>query len=342
MACQPDLGSRFHALPSELRAHIFSILLVRPVKWEMRHSPSCELAERNTQSGYTRPSHLGLHQLEKNPYVCANCGPDTHEKTWRHAVTRGFEVYVSPWRSKWTPEQRNPYLCTNCYDERWRSRPYPEPTNLPCLCARRSNLEIRLVGRQWKNEASTISFSSNVFAFDDCNSMRDFFHAMPEQWKLLINKIGLLLPYWQSTNDAESFDRMVNSLSFLHDLMWIRQLELDAKLLNDERTILALLKCHISSLRKVYFVVQRPLEKLIRRGMTSPKYIWGEFGDRVLLVGGFAEEVARSIKGQSVNNLSSEIESSVKTQRQRQVYENAQNDARLWGAEIHERRAVYG
>ncbi|KAK1072453.1 hypothetical protein LTR74_002489 [Friedmanniomyces endolithicus] len=39
----PSLADRFHALPSELRTHIFSLLLVRPAKWDVLHGPSCEL-----------------------------------------------------------------------------------------------------------------------------------------------------------------------------------------------------------------------------------------------------------------------------------------------------------
>jgi hypothetical protein len=297
-----DLGIRFHALPPELRAHVFSFLLVRPVKWDLLHLESCERSSSITTSGYARPSHhslVGPH----NSYICASCGPNTHERNWRHAFTRGLEVFISPWRSKWAPAQDNPYLCTNCYDDRWRKRPFPEPTNLPCLCARRRNLEARLVCQQWNNEASIVFFSENTFAFDDCISMEHFFSAIPRHYKTLITKVSLLLPLWRNDDTPSIINLLASSLCVLEKLTWLQYLELDAKLLNDEATVSALLRCSIASLERVRFVVECPYKEVLWRKADPPTYIWGELGDRLLLTGGFSEHVARSMKSQSIDVL---------------------------------------
>lgn len=324
-----DLGSRFHALPFELRAHIFSVLLVRPVKWDMLHFESCERSMEKTTSEYRRPSHHDL-QLSKHSYICAECGPHTHERNWRHAFERGYEVFVSPWRSKWAPPQSNPFLCTGCYDDRWRTPPFPEPTNLPCLCARHKNLEARLVCRQWNIEVSKVFFSENVFAFDDCISMRCFFAAVSWDWKILITKVSLLVPMWQEDDKSvPNTQLLATSLCVLNDLTWLRDLELDAKLLNKEATVSALLSCGLPSLRRVRFVVQCPYKKLYWRTAEPPTQVWGELGRRLLLTGGFPEFVARSIKSQARITLTA-ARIAEKVKRQRQLYNSLQRDAELW------------
>lgn len=324
-----DLGTRFHALPPELRANIFSFLLVRPVKWDLQHLDGCEQSAAKTVSGYTRPSHH-LLQDSDNIYICAECGPDTHERNWRHAFTRGFEVYVSPWRSKWAPEQTNPFLCTNCYDDRWRARPFPQPTNLPCLCARRRNLETRLVCRQWNEEASLVFFSENTFAFDDCTSMENFFSAIPMQWKTLIMKVSLLLPFWEDGIGSTDVATLASSLSILSKLTWLQHLELDAKLLNEDLTASALLDCNIANLSRVRFVIQCPLRELHLRKMEPPTYVWRELRGRHLLQGGFSEYVARSMKAQSIKAPDPHATIAADVERQKQLYESIQKDSQLW------------
>jgi hypothetical protein len=324
-----DLGTRFHTLPPELRAHIFSFLLVRPVKWDLRHLEDCERSAAKTVSGYTRPSHHSLADSD-NIYICAECGPDTHERNWRHAFTRGFEVYVSPWRSKWAPAQTNPYLCTNCYDDRWRARPFPQPTNLLCLCARRRNLETRLVCRQWNEEAGLVFFSENTFAFDDCVSVESFFSSIPRQWKTLITKLSLLLPFWEDDSDSTDVASLARSLRILDELACLQHLELDAKLLNEELTASVLLNFNIASLSSVRFVIQCPLRELQWRKMKPPTYVWRELRGRHLLQGGFAEYVARSMKAQSINASSFNKKITANLEQQKQLYSSIQKDSKLW------------
>jgi hypothetical protein len=326
-----QLGTRFHALPPELRAHIFSFLLVRPVKWDLRHLESCERSTAKTVSGYTRPSHHSF-AVPDNLYICAECGPDTHERNWRYAFMRGFEVYVSPWRSKWAPDQTNPYLCTNCYDDRWRPRPFPQPTNLPCLCARRTNLETRLVCRQWNKEASLVFFSENIFAFDDCISMDNFFSAIPMHWKTLITKVSLLLPFHNDDSHPTNIAFLASSLFILDKLTWLQYLELDAKLLNEELTASALLSCSIASLRNVRFVIQCPLKQLWWLKMEPPTYVWRELRGRHLLTGGFSESVARSLKARSITAPGLQTTIAADAERQKELYVSIQNDSQLWEA----------
>jgi len=326
---QSDVGMRFHALPPELRALVFSFLLVRPVKWDSRHLKTCERSSAKTVSGYTRPSHHLLANSD-NIYVCAECGPDTHERNWRHAFTRGFEVFVSPWRSKWAPAQANPYLCTNCYDDRWRTRPFPQPTNLPCLCARRKNLETRLVCQQWNKEASLVFFSENIFAFEDCASMENFYSAIPICWRTLITKISLLLPFWKDDSYATNTAFLASSLPILDKLTWLQYLELDAKLLNEELTASALLSCSIASLRSVRFVIQCPLKQLVWLKVEPPTYVWRELRGRHLLEGGFSEFVARSLKAQSISASGLRTKIAADVERQKELYVSMQNDSQLW------------
>jgi hypothetical protein len=327
---QSTLGSRFKALPSELRAHIFSFLLVRPVKWDSLHLENCEKWHARSTSEYIRPTHHSIPEVD-SPYVCASCGPDTHERNWRHAFKRGFEVYVSPWRSKWAPPQDNPYICSNCYDDRWRVRPFPEPTNLPCLCARRQNLETRLVCRQWNDECSIVLFSENTFAFDDCITMENFFSAIPTRWRVLITKISLLLPLWHPEDGPGSVKAFSKSLSILNDLTWLRSLELDAKLLNHEPTASALLGCSIAGLQIVRFVIECPQCEVLWRPMEPPTHVWNELHGRVQLVGGFAEFVARSMKSQVLYEVRTQA-LSIDVQTQRRLYNLIQDDHRFWSS----------
>lgn len=173
-------------------------------------------------------------------------------------------------------------------------------------------------------------FSENVFAFDDCVSMKHFFSIIPEHWKRLITKVSLLFPLWDTDDDSASVDVLATSLSVLSSLTWLQYLELDAKLLNDEATTLALLDIHIPSLERVCFVVRSPIKVVPWREGLSPTYIWGELADRCLLVGGLPERVARSIKAQGVGTPAFLKTYKEEIRRQRQLYDFAQKNDQLW------------
>lgn len=186
------------------------------------------------------------------------------------------------------------------------------------------NLEVRLVCRQWNEEASEVLFSENVFAFDDCISMSYVFSAIPWPWKTFITKVSLLVPMWQEDDENTSDSQLLaTTLCLLDSLNWLRYLELDAKLLNKEATASALLNCDVPSLRRVLFVVQCPYKEIYHQKLESPTYVWAELGRRFLLVGGFAEYVARSMKSQERDALSTQ-EIVEKVQQQRHNYHSIQ------------------
>lgn len=130
----PTLADRFHALPAELRAHVFSHVLVQPVKWDIEHQNECPLRTSNE---------------EIDVWVCnRHCAYLFRNTTgWRQNLNEGHMTPISPLRSKWAPDQTNPYLCSDCF-LRFRPRPFPKASSLPCLCARRNGLEALLVCRR--------------------------------------------------------------------------------------------------------------------------------------------------------------------------------------------------
>jgi hypothetical protein len=111
------------------------------------------------------------------------------------------------------------------------------------------------------------------------------------------------LPLWRNDDTPSIINLLASSLCVLEKLTWLQYLELDAKLLNDEATVSALLRCSIASLERVRFVVECPYKEVLWRKADPPTYIWGELGDRLLLTGGFSEHVARSMKSQSIDVL---------------------------------------
>lgn len=173
-------------------------------------------------------------------------------------------------------------------------------------------------------------FSENTFAFDDCTSMEDFFSAIPMQWKTLIMKVSLLLPFWEDGIGSTDVATLASSLSILSKLTWLQHLELDAKLLNEDLTASALLDCNIANLSRVRFVIQCPLRELHLRKMEPPTYVWRELRGRHLLQGGFSEYVARSMKAQSIKAPDPHATIAADVERQKQLYESIQKDSQLW------------
>ncbi|THY36144.1 hypothetical protein D6D01_00682 [Aureobasidium pullulans] len=161
--------------------------------------------------------------------------------------------------------------------------------------------------------------------------MKYFFSMIPRHWKMLITTVGLLFPLWHTDDDSTSVDILAAPLSVLSSLTWLQYLELDATLLNDEATTLALLNIHIPSLERVCFVVQSPIKVIPWREGLSLTYIWGELANRCLLVGGLPERVARSIKAQSIDAPPPLWKTNKEEiRRQRQLYEFAQKNDQLW------------
>ncbi|EME87679.1 uncharacterized protein MYCFIDRAFT_75524 [Pseudocercospora fijiensis CIRAD86] len=232
------LGDRFNALPAELRAHIFSLLLARPVKWDVEHQPQCP----RRQSDYDITPTMGNSN---------QCSAAASQVEWRKGNCNMFQ---SPWRSQWAEEPQHPYVCSICYDHRLRTGPTPTPRTLPCLCARRPELQLLLVCKKWYQEAGTVLYTQNTWAFEPGPGLAQ------------------------------------------DDFQTLSHLELDALFLASARTVKRMLRLGLRNLKQVKFV--RRMEDVDNAWKSGTPSVWPAFSGRKLIVGGFAEEVARGIKGQ--------------------------------------------
>ncbi|KXT00687.1 hypothetical protein AC578_8254 [Pseudocercospora eumusae] len=298
------LGDRFNVLPAELRAHIFSFLLARPVKWDVEHQPKCP----RRQSDYDiTPTMRSSNQ----------CSVDASMVEWRKG---NCDIFQSPWRSQWAAEQQNPYVCSVCYDHRLRGRPTPTPRTLPCLCARRQELQLLLVCKKWYQEAGTVLYTQNTWAFEDDTTFTSFIPSLNPDWRTTISKVSLMswvkgtelyptsastlfmschgLPYdttWEEFLQRPEYTGP-GIWALLRTLPALSHLELDALFLTSARTVKLMLKLGLRNLKQVKFV--RRVEDVDNVWKSGTPTVWPAFAGRELIVGGFAEEVARAIKGQ--------------------------------------------
>lgn len=287
----PTLGDRFHALPPELRAHIFSFLLVRPIKWDLRHHDSCPLRSSNIDHWPT------LDWLNRG---CVRC--------FRYRDFWKVPGWDNPWRSTWAPEKRNPYMCSDCWDLHFRPPSFPLPRRFErCLCARREGLETLLGCRQWYGEAGHVFYSRNTFAFEDCAMFAGFVLYLPRRWENAISRVSILLaPQSQmsaANRDGDVFSSGWNSRkimphmwSYLCRLPCLSYLELDAAFLTRADSVKCMLRLGLRNTRQVNFVQQNHYHTYST--LHGNPLIWPQFHQPMLLVGGVAEEVARAIKGQ--------------------------------------------
>ncbi|KAF7193129.1 hypothetical protein HII31_05563 [Pseudocercospora fuligena] len=298
------LGDRFNALPAELRAHIFSFLLTRPVKWDVEHQPKCP----RRQSDYDiTPTMRSSNQCSANAYPVE----------WRKGTC---DMFQSPWRSQWAAEQQHPYVCSVCYDHRLRAGPTPTPRTLPCLCARRQELQLLLVCKQWYQEARTVLYTQNTWAFEDDTTFTSFVPSLNPDWRNMISKVSLMS--W--LKDQELYPTTASTLfmgchGLSYDTTWeeffqrpeytgpgiwallrtlpaLSHLELDALFLTSAQSVKCMLRLGLRGLKQVKFV--RRVEDVNNVWKSGTPTVWPAFAGRKLIVGGFAEEVARAIKGQ--------------------------------------------
>lgn len=300
-ASRPTLADRFAALPTELRAHIFSFLLVQPVKWALEHELPCPL--------YSNPDLFITFQHDP----CARCGGHCYPSAWRPLAVAWQELPLSPWRSKYAPPVTNPFLCSNCWDADFRQSvtglEFPNLRELmPCLCARRNELDILLVCRRWYEEASRVLWSRNTFAFEDSRTFTKFARNCPRPD--LVTKVSILdadrslrahvhiefeWPDW-------AYDRKRQALiTALRSFPALTHLELDAVLLHDVRDVRTMLRLGLRTVRSVRFIHHADAKKTtdVSAGVLAKgHYIYPSLASALLLRGGLAEEVARAIKGE--------------------------------------------
>ncbi|KAI0839409.1 hypothetical protein F5Y06DRAFT_295434 [Hypoxylon sp. FL0890] len=304
---QPDdspapgtLGYRFYSLPPELRNEIFAWLLVRPPKWDREHNASCPL--RTTTPEY---SSLQPYLPVEGEVVC--CDAYMSSTAWRHRDEQRDPIYVDPWRSQWAPPQRNPYLCTFCYNEKHRERPYLTTVTLPCLCARRENLQILLVCRRWYEEAGQVFYTRNQFCFAQVYECSQFLKALPPRWKPFITKISLLhFDYDASQQTAEDelldlvipargADGLAELWRMLSKLPALSHLELDAIFLTRLDCVKIFRGPSLKNLRLLHVRQSDPSEVTDR----TRQFIWPRRALRWADGNNdFAAAIARIIKGE--------------------------------------------
>ncbi|KAI1077782.1 hypothetical protein F5B20DRAFT_582890 [Whalleya microplaca] len=294
------LGYSFASLTPELRAEIFAQLLVRPVKWNATHDPrSCPLAAcPMLLASSVRPR---LEPLQASCATRVLGGPRwwlrDDRPTWR-----------DPWRSSWAPEPANPFLCSACWDARFRPAPFPRsPASLPCLCARRPNLQVLLVSRAWYAEAGRVFYSRNTFAFGHPLECADFLENLAPRWRPFVSKVSLLaLPpegvYPADANqELEEVEVPVGGKTgFLAAWMQLgrlpalSELELDAIFLTRPKCVKVLRRPALKNLRRIVFVQAGPT----KISKESQGFVWPERGTRRSVEDSeFAVNVARGIKG---------------------------------------------
>ncbi|KAI6080275.1 hypothetical protein F4821DRAFT_251880 [Hypoxylon rubiginosum] len=292
----PTLGNRFHALLPELRDEIFAWLLVRPVKWDAEHTPTCLLR-------ITPDPYQNIHpRLDTRQATCALLYESYETARWRR---RRKPIFVDPWRSQWAPAQGNPFLCTICYDREYRLEPFPRVVSLPCLCARRQNLDTLLVCRRWYEEAGRVFYTRNTFAFGSAQECVDFLANLSPRWQPFVSKASLLAlaprgVYPETAaEECEKVETPTRSLeeawSLLGQLPGLSELELDAILLTRLDCVRVLRKPALKSLGRISFtqaVPQQPRH-------VSRMLVWPRRGIRKTVEDSdFARRVARAIRGQ--------------------------------------------
>ncbi|KAK6850408.1 hypothetical protein PG995_005108 [Apiospora arundinis] len=330
-ALNPDseqLGELFHGLTSEVRDEIFAQLLVRPVKWDVEHQAECEKRRKVPPHESIRPQFEHSYWPE---YTCASrMRPNTDLDT---QLSR-LPVWRDPWLSRWAPEQINKWVCTLCWTARLRPRPFPETWSLPCLCARFGQLQVLLVCRQWYDEASTVFWTRNTFAFAQTGECVNFFESLPRRLASLISKVSLrVLPandkvpldtrYELSITDieVEGDGGLGHVWVLLAELSSLTDLELDALFLTNSQAVRILRRPGPRGLRRVHFTQNRLIPwqcriehrarsdyqfgELIPRPIHGnihlkevQRYVWPSQHHRKFVDDSeFATNIARSIKG---------------------------------------------
>lgn len=302
------LADRFHALPVELRAEVFSLLLVQPVKWQLEHDSACPMHGDPTRDLRPKPD-----------CICARCGYVVHWLHWRnwrrHTMrTSGWQgADENPWRSKYAPRPTNDFICADCWDRHFRKSvtgsdfPLLNP-EMPCLCARRTNLDVLLVCRQWYEEASHILWSNNTFAFENCALLTAFATGCTAREK--ITKVSILYPghahppsplFDYEWPDWTYHKKRKLVIAAMRRFPALTHLELDACFLRDAREVQAMMRLGMRGLRSVRFIYHAKATAQ-PEAVLNPKQkahrVYPQLEGSLLLRGGLAEEVARAVKGE--------------------------------------------
>ncbi|KAE8383809.1 hypothetical protein BDV26DRAFT_1728 [Aspergillus bertholletiae] len=257
---EPDLLDRFFALPPEVRNHVYRLLLVQPCKFNYSHNFRC----KPLWYEYPGPAHTAHGPDSNMNFACADC-------RW-HVWHQGLPVFVSPARSQWAPPMTNEYLCDNCYSQNIRAKREPHPTlrNLKCLCARRENLGIFLINKQFYTEASHVFWTENCFAFENPTILIDFLSGIRPQTRSLITRISFMI---DPDEVGVSLDRkhVQQCWRLLRLCDGLTELELDQFFLSNLRWVLGIK--NITPKTRVVFM-RTPERAEILYLMTYDQRIW--------------------------------------------------------------------
>ena len=161
-----------------------------------------------------------------------------------------------------------------------------------------------MVCRRWYEEAGRIFYSRNTFAFEDGATFTCFISNLDNRWRSMITRVSIMAFHPEDVSSSsseeeresgwESTSKLRPVWSLLRQLPALSYLELDTHFLNRASTVKAMLRLGLRNVRRVCFTLHN------RWNVTTcgSEWIWPEYHNARLLVGGFAEEVARAIKGQ--------------------------------------------
>ena len=182
---------------------------------------------------------------------------------------------------------------------------------LKCLCARRRDLGVLLVCRRWYEEAGRVFYGGNTFGFEDVGVLVEFVRNLVGRWRGVVGRVSLMGGVSEPADagagvvtsgleergsGAMSSNQLARVRSALRQLPALTYLELDASFLTHVKNVRAMLRLGLRGVRQVSFTA--PNGKHTYSTANGNPYIWPQYHDPILLVGGLAEEVARAIKGQ--------------------------------------------
>jgi hypothetical protein len=183
---------------------------------------------------------------------------------------------------------------------------------LECLCARRTDLQVLLVCRQWYDEAGRVLWASNTFAFENARTFVDFATSLPSRWRAVLSKVSIMAYNATNTRELkplEQFESNVSALESkkefapvwpaLRNLPALTELQLDGAFLTQMHIALPLLRLGLVNLRKVSFL-QRNISREIFADAYHAHFMNPQYAHATRLAGGLAEQVALAIKGRRI------------------------------------------
>ena len=150
--------------------------------------------------------------------------------------------------------------------------------------------------RLWREEAGAVFYSQNTFAFESAAVFAAFVLSLPQKWREKVTRVSIVAYHPPAPDGASGWEgnrKLSRAWGLLQRLPRLAYLELDARFLSRAKTAQRLLRLTLRNVRRVCFVARN-----LWRGSRASEWVWPEYRDARLIVGGFAEEVARAIKGQ--------------------------------------------